>query len=303
MSALISSQILQLASADGLWRAQISPVGASLVSLWHGDIEIITSPYNEPLRALAGSVMAPWPNRLEDGTWQLGDREFKAIINDSDGHNANHGLAFDKEFALTSQTDVSLRLELNLFDEQAYPFSVLLSVTYLLQNTGLEVELEARNLSNDVVPVAVGMHPYFVLDQDSALSVDANAWVTKNTRNLPVGTSTFEESPLANNAGHSICNLELDECFTDLRFGSNDFCVTTLTRPLLGISVEVAQSREFSHLMLYRLQESRQPLRSLLAIEPQSAPANAFRNLESVASLAPAATFKANYRVKFRSLR
>ena len=302
MSALISRQILQLACADGLWRAQISPVGASLVSLWHGDIEIITSPYNEPLRALAGSVMAPWPNRLEDGAWQLGDREFKATINDAEGHNANHGLAFDKEFALASQTDSRLRLELNLFDEQAYPFSVLLSVTYLLQNTGLQVELEAKNLSNEDVPVAFGMHPYFVLDQDSTLSVDAKTWITKNVRNLPVSASTFENSPLANNAGQDICNLELDECFTDLRFGSNDFCVTTVTRPSLGIAVEVEQSRELSHLMLYRLQESSQPNRSLLAIEPQSAPANAFRNLESVASLAPAATFKANYRVKFRSL-
>jgi aldose 1-epimerase len=302
VSALISRQILQLASADGLWRAQISPVGASLVSLWHGDIEIITSPYNEPLRALAGSVMAPWPNRLEDGAWQLGDREFKATINDAEGHNANHGLAFDKEFALASQTDSRLHLELNLFDEQAYPFSVLLSVTYLLQNTGLQVELEAKNLSNEDVPVAFGMHPYFVLDQDSTLSVDAKTWVTKNVRNLPVSASTFENSPLANNAGQNICNLELDECFTDLRFGSNDFCVTTVTRPSLGIAVEVEQSRELSHLMLYRLQESSQPNRSLLAIEPQSAPANAFRKLESVASLAPAATFKANYRVKFRSL-
>lgn len=302
MSALISRQILQLASADGLWRAQISPVGASLVSLWHGDIEVVTSPYNEPLRTLAGSVMAPWPNRLEDGAWQLGDREFTATINDADGHNANHGLAFDKEFALTSQTDSSLRLELNLFDEQAYPFSVLLSVTYLLQNTGLQVELEAKNLSNEDVPVAFGMHPYFVLDQDSTLSVDAKTWITKNARNLPVSASTFENSPLANNAGQDICNLELDECFTDLRFGSNDVCVTTVTRPSLGIAVEVEQSRELSHLMLYRLQESSQPNRSLLAIEPQSAPANAFRNLESVASLAPAETFKANYRVKFRSL-
>ncbi len=302
MSALISRQILQLASADALWRAQISPVGASLVSLWHGDIEIVTSPYNEPLRALAGSVMAPWPNRLEDGTWQLGDREFTATINDAEGHNANHGLAFDKEFALTSQTDSSLRLELNLFDEQAYPFSVLLSVTYLLQNTGLQVELEAKNLSNEDVPVAFGMHPYFVLDQDSTLLVDAKTWITKNARNLPVSASTFEKSPLANNAGQDVCNLELDECFTDLRFDSNDFCVTTVTRPSLGIAVEVEQSRELSHLMLYRLQESSQPNRSLLAIEPQSAPANAFRNLESVASLAPAAKFKANYRVKFRSL-
>ena len=302
MSALISRQILQLASADGLWRAQISPVGASLVSLWHGDIEVVTSPYNEPLRALAGSVMAPWPNRLEDGAWQLGDREFTAAINDAEGHNANHGLAFDKEFALASQTDSRLRLELNLFDEQAYPFSVLLSVTYLLQNTGLQVELEAKNLSNEDVPVAFGMHPYFVLDQDSTLSVDAKTWITKNARNLPVSASTFENSPLANNAGQDICNLELDECFTDLRFDSNDVCVTTVTRPSLGIAVEVEQSRELSHLMLYRLQESSQPNRSLLAIEPQSAPANAFRNLESVASLAPAETFKANYRVKFRSL-
>ncbi|MEN9342702.1 MAG: hypothetical protein RIR24_289 [Actinomycetota bacterium] len=302
MSALISSQILRLRSADKVWRCEVSPTGASLVSLWHRDVELVTSPNNEPLYALAGSVMAPWPNRLEDATWQMQDREFKTAINDSQGNNANHGLVFAKDFELVSQTDSSLKLEISLFDENAYPFRVSLTVSFEITNNGLDVKLEAKNLDTESVPIAFGMHPYFVLDQRSQLLLDSETWITKNARNLPVSASTFEMSPLGNDRWKTIYGLEIDDCFTDLNFENDGFCITTITRPEHQIEVDIAQSKELSHLMLYGLSESKHAHRALLAVEPQSAPANAFKHLEQVTMLAPAETFAASYRISIRSV-
>ena len=302
MSALISSQILQLSSADGLWRAQISPVGASLVDLWNADVEIVASPYDEPLRALAGSVMAPWPNRLEDGTWKLGNREFAAVVNDTDGNNANHGLVFDKVFDVVNQTDSLLRLETRIFDELAYPFEVLLKVTYALENDGLKILFEAQNHAAEAVPVAFGLHPYFVAEEDSELDLNARTWVQKNSRNLPTLSTSIDSSSAAQQGRNRIAELDIDDCFTDFVSNERGNFVTTITRPSIGMAVDIEQSRALSFLMLYKLQEVEKKKRMLLAVEPQTSKANFLRNLEGETLLQPNQVLEATCHIKLRKI-
>lgn len=302
MSALISSQILQLSSADGLWRAQISRVGASLVGLWHADVEIVASPYDEPLRALAGAVMAPWPNRLEDGTWTLGNREFAAVVNDTDGNNANHGLVFDKAFDIVNHTDSLLRLETKIFDQRAYPFEILLTVTYSIENDGLRVSFEAVNQAAEAVPLAFGLHPYFVAEEDSELELNARTWVQKNSRNLPTLSTPIDSSSAAQQGRNRIAELDIDDCFTELVANERDYFVTTISRPSIGIAIDIEQSRALSYLMLYKLQEVEKKKRTLLAVEPQTSKANFLRNLEGEELLQPNQALEATCQIKLRKI-
>lgn len=302
MSALISSQILQLSSADGLWRAQISPVGASLVSLWRSDVEIVASPYDEPLRALAGSVMAPWPNRLEDGTWKLGNREFAAAVNDTYGNNANHGLVFDKAFDVVNHTDSLLSLETKIFDERAYPFEILLTLTYALENDGLQISFEAVNHAAEAVPVAFGLHPYFVAEEDSELELNARTWVQKNSRNLPTLSTPIDSSSAAQQGRNRIAVLDIDDCFTDLIANERGYFVTKISRPSNSVIVEIEQSRALSYLMLYKLQEVEKKKRTLIAVEPQTSKANFLRNLEGQKLLQPNQALDARCQIKLRKI-
>jgi aldose 1-epimerase len=302
VSALISSQILQLSSADGLWRAQISPVGASLVSLWRSDVEIVASPYDEPLRALAGSVMAPWPNRLEDGTWKLGNREFAAAVNDTYGNNANHGLVFDKAFDVVNHTDSLLSLETKIFDERAYPFEILLTLTYALENDGLQISFEAVNHAAEAVPVAFGLHPYFVAEEDSELELNARTWVQKNSRNLPTLSTPIDSSSAAQQGRNRIAVLDIDDCFTDLIANERGYFVTTISRPSNSVIVEIEQSRALSYLMLYKLQEVEKKKRTLIAVEPQTSKANFLRNLEGQELLQPNQALDARCQIKLRKI-
>jgi aldose 1-epimerase len=302
VSALISSQILQLSSADGLWRAQISPVGASLVSLWRSDVEIVASPYDEPLRALAGSVMAPWPNRLEDGTWKLGNREFAAAVNDTYGNNANHGLVFDKAFDVVNHTDSLLSLETKIFDERAYPFEILLTLTYALENDGLQISFEAVNHAAEAVPVAFGLHPYFVAEEDSELELNARTWVQKNSRNLPTLSTPIDSSSAAEQGRNRIAELDIDDCFTDLIANERGYFVTTISRSSNSVIVEIEQSRALSYLMLYKLQEVEKKKRTLIAVEPQTSKANFLRNLEGQELLQPNQALDARCQIKLRKI-
>ena len=299
MSALISRGILQLSSADGLWRAEVNPVGSSLVSLWFGDVEIVTSPYGEPGFAAAGVVMAPWPNRLEDGRWSMGAREFTAPINDADGHNANHGLVLGKTFEVTKHETSRLELCTNLFDAIAYPFDVTLNVHFSLENTGLEITISAENADAESVPIAFGLHPYFVADSTSQLQLNANTWIQKNDRNLPTESLPIENSPVAKSSFNSVSEMHVDDCFTDLVAEEENF-VTRLTRPEAGITVELHQSKQLRFLMLYTLRENSKQERTLIAIEPQTAAANAFKNLDQVTLLGPGNSFAATCKINLR---
>lgn len=299
MSALISSQILQLASADGLWRAEVSPVGASLVSLWFDGIEIVTSPYHKAHYAVAGVIMAPWPNRLEDGRWSMGDREFTAAINDGEGHNANHGLVLARKFDVVEQSESRLQLQTDLFNAAAYPFEVSLKISYELTSEGMQIEIEARNLDASAVPIAFGMHPYFVCDENSQIEIGADTWISKTERNLPLLATAIEESPVAQRGFNLVQDLDIDDCFTDLDSESEGH-VTRLSRPNYDMTVELWQSNGLSHLMIYKFTEDDEQERVLLAIEPQSAPANAFRNLDQVKILEPSELFSANCKITRR---
>lgn len=302
MSALISSQILHIASADGLWRAHISPTGASLVSLWYRQIEIVTSPHGEPLNAFAGTLLAPWPNRLEDGRWKLGNREFVAPINDIDGNNSNHGLVFAAEFDTVDHTDSVLQLKTGLFNESAFPFQMMVSITFALQNDGLQITVEVKNKSEIEAPVAFGLHPYFVTEADSELQLNARTFIHKNKRNLPTESVPIEFSTSAKAGLNRIESLTVDDCFTDLVADESGMSVTTIFRPSLGLSVDFQQSREFSHLMIFRFDETAQQRRTLLAVEPQTSAANALRNLESTTLLKTNQSLTATCQITLRTI-
>jgi aldose 1-epimerase len=291
VSALNLNDRLQvLTSADSIWRAEISTVGAALVSLWQGDVEIITSPNGQALYAFAGVVMAPWPNRLEDGQFKFNDLELVAPINDVSGNNANHGLVFAKQFDTVEQGDDRITLRTSLFDADAYPFNIELQVSYELSIEGLMVRIDATNHEAQPVTFATGIHPYFVTEIDSRLEVSAGKFLLKSARGLPVGAISVDESDVIHNGSNLVTELDIDDCLTELSVGANELQQTRLSRPAHGIEVVLSQSTELSHLMIFRLGETVGAQRILLALEPQSAAANALRNEPNSHLLEPGQT-------------
>lgn len=286
----MTDRLQVLTSADGSWRAEVSSTGAALVSLWQGDVEIVTSPYGQPLYAFAGVVMAPWPNRLEDGSFTFNEVVLSAPINDVRGNNANHGLVFGKQFEIVRQEADSLTLRTSLFDATAYPFNVELQVGYELSSEGLSVRIEAISHESESVPFATGIHPYFVTESDSQLEVSAGKILLKNDRGLPVGAVAVNESNVIQNASNLIASLDIDDCLTELAVVANEQHQTILARPTHGLEVVLSQSKELSHLMIFRFDESVDAKRTLLALEPQSAPANALRNEPNSHLLEPGQT-------------
>lgn len=285
MSALISDPQTQvLSSQSGLWRAEVNPRGATLISLWRGDDEIVTSPNHEPFFAFAGALMAPWPNRLEDGEWQFSGRRLRAPINDPSGNNANHGLAFGSLFDVTSSSSDSVTFATSIRHDAGYPFDVRLQVSYQLTEEGLAIDIAAKNLEDFAVPFAVGVHPYFVCDEDSILNLHARKLMHKDSRGLPTTEIAINDSNIVRRGQNRTNALQIDDCVFDFDQISESRICTELIRRSKNLIVKLRQSQNLHYLMIFKYED--QFKRTLLALEPQSAKANALR-LEPARHLLP----------------
>lgn len=301
MSALISDRdLVTLESSDALWRAAVHPVGATLVSLTFDGADIAISPYDKTFYAFAGATLAPWPNRLEDGTWVFADKTLKHEINDERGHNANHGLVFDREFAIKSADANSITLQIELGADPVYPFQITVEVNFELSNGGLTQKISILNRDSVLVPVAFGSHPYLTLDEDSQVEINAREIYGKSTRSLPLDKISIDESTVARFGFNSASDLELDDCFTGLTENDMSRYSTRITRPSINKTVEIWQEKLFDHLMLFVFRESTEGGRLAIAVEPQTAPANALRSNQGLTWLAPSQSVSASWGVSIK---
>jgi aldose 1-epimerase len=101
-----------------------------------------------------------------------------------------------------------------------FPFAHTVEMTYRLKDGVLEVALKLNNLSNSPMPVAVGFHPYFQVNDaprdEWTFSVGAKThWIT-NRQVLPTGETEPIEKVIPKPAGGPLKGMKLDDVFGDL---------------------------------------------------------------------------------------
>ena len=248
--------------------ALISKTGAALDALTlFGHSLIDHRAAHNPTDIFFGSTLAPWPNRLEGGSYQLGGKSFVAGSLDADG-NANHGLVYEREFDLVRAGDAEVVLSYRFGEDPGYPFNVELEICYRLLETGMRVSATAKNLGSDAAPFAIGFHPYFLAPEPFELSGDFTEVIETDSKMLPESKSEV--------SGLSFTGGELDSCY----LGSREVTLKTESFELV-----VELEKNLDHFMFYRPESDQGS--SMVAIEPMSAPANAFATEIDELLLAP----------------
>ncbi len=97
-------------------------------------------------------VLFPFIGRLTEGFYQYRGQKYPLTI---------HGFAASNEFTVVEQTDSVLTFELRANDVTLaqYPFNFVLRVIHELVDDTLAITYSVTNLSNDVMPYAIGGHP------------------------------------------------------------------------------------------------------------------------------------------------
>lgn len=280
--------------------AEVTQVGASLRHLAVGGIDVVPAyPADEPTPMASGVVLTPWPNRIRDGVWQDGDVTRALAITEPKLRNASHGLLRYTAYDVAEQSGDAITLTATIVPQTGYPYLIETTVRYALTDAGIEVTHTLSNRSATDAPVALGTHPYVTIGgaepRELVLNIPAETYFETDDRMLPIG-----EQPVWGGtdlrAGRRLADVELDTGFATLRRDADGAVHTTLTAPD-GRQVTLWQGEGFDYVQAFTT--DRYPGQSLVvAIEPMTAPAEAFNSGRGLRRLAPGETWELHWGIR-----
>jgi len=280
----------------------VDGVGAGLRRYALGDWEVVDGyPAGTRPDGARGQLLAPWPNRIRDGRYRWGDEELQLELTEPPAHNAIHGLVRRLPFSLQSRDGESVVLGLVLQPQPGYPFRLDLEVSYALTDTGLSVAMTARNLGERPAPYAVGQHPYLQVGtehvDDAVLTIPAERWLETDDRGIPVRERPVDGTALDFREPRPIGTQVLDTAYCGLHYGDSGMAVARLARPdaFRVVDLWVAAPADYLQVFTGDTLPDRDRRRRSVAIEPMSAPANAFNSDPAGVALASGASHELHW--------
>jgi aldose 1-epimerase len=145
----------------GAQRVVVVEVGGGIRE-WEGVLD--GYPVDQMCKSARGAVLAPWPNRLDEGRYEFNGETFQVPLDEPP--QAMHGLVRWASWRPVAVAEARVELEHVLHPRPGYPFSLRLRVAYDLAAEGLTVRTAAENVGNRPAPFGVGHHPYVARHAD-----------------------------------------------------------------------------------------------------------------------------------------
>lgn len=274
-------------------RAVVVEVGGGLRSYTVAERDVLDG-YAEDAMADGGrgQLLAPWPNRIEDGHYSFDGTQQQLPLTEVARHNAIHGLVRWTAWSLVDRTDDRVTLEHVVQPQPGYPWRLRLAASYALADDGLSAAVTASNEGTAAAPYGIGVHPYLSAGagtvDDLVLTAPAATVLRADERGTPSSRGPVEGTSYDFRTPRRIGDLMLDHAFTDLSRDADGIASVTLADPATGIGSELWMDATFGHLMVFS-GDTLTPVRRRrgLAVEPMSCPPNAFRTGEDVIRLEP----------------
>jgi aldose 1-epimerase len=284
-------------------KAIIAEVAASLRHLSIDGTDLTESYPEDATPPFAdGIVLVPWPNRIEDGRWQLDGKTMLLDLTEPDKHNAIHGLLRNTAYRQLARTEGSVTLGAIVFPQHGYPFHLATTVTYELVDGGLDVTHTIENLSESKAPVAVGTHPFFrigdVPTEQLELIVHASSYFEVDARLNPIAEHPVDGTGFDLREPKLVGDLTLDTAF-----GAVDTVdgVSAVLRAPDGREVRLLQDAQHGFVQVFTtpIFPKDGGLRRAVAIEPMTAPPNAFNSGQGLRWVQPGETWTLGWGIRY----
>ncbi len=279
----------------GPYRATIAAVGGSLRELVRGERSLVLSYDRDELApGAAGQLLAPWPNRVEDGRYTFDGITHQLDITEPAAETAIHGLARWVSWEPIERAPHRVRLAHMLHGHPGYPFVLALEASYTLDaEAGLRVELRVTNAGSRRAPYGNGAHPYLTLPADTVdgchLTVPGSRWFPTDERGIPDrGALDVAGTPYDFRKPRPIGELSINHAYTELDRDPDGRAWVRLTHPDDDTGVVLWAGSGYGYLQIYTADELAPPMRRAgLAVEPMTCPPNAFVTGENLITLEP----------------
>jgi len=279
--------------AGGGYRAVVTEAGASLRLLEHDGRPLLLG-FEEHARAGSGrgQLLAPWPNRIRDGRYTFDGREQQLPLTEPLRHNAIHGLVRWAAWSLEEHTDHSVSLTLRVMSQPGYPWTLDLHAVYDLSADGLTVTVTATNLSGSPAPYALGAHPYLTTGRGPVdaweLTLPCDTRLTADEQMIPTGREPVDDTEVDFRVSRPIRDVSLDTAFTGLARDESGRAEVVVRDPRSGDGTLLWLDGHHHWVQVYTGDDLPSLVRESLAVEPMTAPPNAFASGEDLVVLAPA---------------
>jgi aldose 1-epimerase len=238
-----------------------------------------------------GQVLAPWPNRIEDGSYEFEGKRLQLPLTEPEHGNAIHGLVRKASWNVAEIEADRVVLDYVLEPQPGYPFTLALGIEYALSGIGLTVRTTARNLGIGACPYGSGQHPYLTLGTPTIdrlrLRVPAHDVLLSDERGLPVRFESVDDTEYDFRTGRTIGATVLDNCFRALDRDADGRARVLLEDPDGDSGIGLWVDESYPYLMIFSGDPLPDVARRSLAVEPMTCPPNAFRTGKAVVVLEP----------------
>ena len=226
----------QIEIALGGQRATIVEVGGGLRAYSAAGRELIDGyGIDEMSSSGRGQVLLPWPNRIKDGSYEFDGRRHQLPINDVEEQDAIHGLVRWAAWRVGEHEPHRVVMQHLIHPQPGYPFSLAVSIEYLLSDGGLRVRTTATNAGAGPCPYGCGAHPYLSMGTQVVDSVTLQApgrtVLLSDERGIPVGSESVEGTEYDFRRPRRIAATRLDNAFTDLERDGDGLARVSLSDP------------------------------------------------------------------------
>jgi aldose 1-epimerase len=265
--------------------AVITEVGGDLRHYTVDGHDVIDGYAEDEMRMVGrGMPLLPWPNRIEDGSYEFMGQTYQTALTEPARHNALHGLTQWMPWHGTDQQPDAVTMTLLLHPQEGYPFALSLAIQYQLSDGGLTVRTTATNIGDRPAPYGTGQHPYFTVGTDlidqawlrlpALLRMEANDRLIPTGRLIPVKGTAFDFVE-----GRLIGAISMDTAFASVVPDADGITRVVMQAPNGGRRITLWMEKPYEYLMVYTGDTipDKQRRRKGIAIEPMTCAPNAFR--------------------------
>jgi aldose 1-epimerase len=285
-------------------RAVVVEVGGGLRTYSAGGRELLDGyPVDVMSPSGRGQVLLPWPNRIQDGSYEFEGRRYQLPINDLEEQDAIHGLVRWAAWTVGEREPHRVVMRHVIHPQPGYPFSLAVSIEYLISAEGLRVTTTATNVGAAACPYGCGAHPYLAVGARSVDSVILRApgrtVMMSDERGIPVRSQAVEGTEFDFLRPRPIATTRLDNAFTDLEREGDGIARVVLRDPAGRSRLTLWVDESYPYLMLFTGDPLPDVNRRSLAVEPMTCPPNAFRTGEGLIRLEPGGSFTSAWGIEF----
>lgn len=298
----------------GAYEAEIASVGASLRTLRHEGRDLVVPFGADEVRpGFRGALLAPWPNRVVDGSYAFAGTEHRLALTEPERLHAIHGFAGWLDFAVAERSDDAVTLRATIVPQTSYPWRVRLETAFRLDADGLVQSVRAVNDGPDAAPFGTGAHPYLVAGPGAldswTLELPASAVLEVTAdRLIPVGlreVAAHDPARFDWRAPRVLGDVALDHAFTGITRSGAGRATVRVTDPS-GTGVRMSWDAACPWVQVYTGDlpggQSQPFHRAGLAVEPMTCAPDAFNDAHypydtGLISLAPNEMATASWRI------